>query len=116
MFDGYDATFDSLHHTFSFRVASGYKGQYSGSYECIVPFGKVDSIVVSRIGDDDCIKQYLPKPAIFRVELRFKEEDVSLRSYGSPLPEKLDQIYLYFFSAFEAYDFEKTVKRFKNEE
>ncbi len=113
MFDGYDATFDSLHHTFTFRVAGGYKGQYYGSSECIVPFGKVDSIVVSRIDDDDSIKQYLPKPAIFRVELRFKEEDVSLRSYGSPLPEKLDQIYLYFLSAFEAYDFEKTIKRLK---
>ena len=116
VFDGAEATFDYLHHTFTFRVASGYKGEYSGSYECIVPFGKVDSMLVSRIGDDDCIKQYLPKPAIFRVELRFKEEDVSLRSYGSPLPESFDQIYLYFFSAFEAYDFEKTVKRLKNEE
>ncbi len=109
VFDGADATFDSLHHTFTFRVAGGYKGQYYGSYECIIPFGKVDSMVVSRIGEDDCIKQYLPKPAIFRVELLFKEEDVSLRSFGSPLPEKLDQIYLYFFSAFEAYDFEKTI-------
>lgn len=82
----------------------------------MVPFGKVDSMVVSRLSTDDCIKPYLPTPAIFRVELRFKEEDVSLRSYGSPLPESFDQIYLYFFSAFEAYDFEKTVKRLKNEE
>lgn len=114
VFDGEDATFDSLNHTFTFRVAGGYKWQYYGSYECIIPFGKVDSVVVSRISEDDCNKQYLPKPAIFRVELRFKEEDISLRSFGSPLPEKLDQIYLYFFSAFEAYDFEKTIKRLKN--
>lgn len=115
VFDGADATFDSLHHTFTFRVAGGYKGQYYGSYECIVPIGKVDSMVVSRIDDDDCIKQYLPKSVLYRVELRFKEEDVSLRSYGSPLPESFDQIYLYFFSAFEAYDFEKTVKRLINQ-
>jgi len=111
VFDGADATFDSLYHTFTFRVAGGYKGQYYGSYECIIPFGKVDSIVVSRLRTDDCIKPYLPTPAIFRVELRFKEEDISLRSYGSPLPESFDQIYLYFFSAFEAYDFEKTIKQ-----
>jgi hypothetical protein len=74
----------------------------------------VDSIVVLRIQDDDCIKQYLPKPALYRVELRFKNEDVSLRTYGSPLPESFDQIYLYFFSAFEAYDFEKTIKQLMN--
>jgi hypothetical protein len=113
VFDGFDATFDTLHHTFTFRVAGGYKGKYYGSYECIIPFAKVDSMVVSRIDEEDCLKEYLPKPVLYRVELRFKEEDVSLRSYGSPLPESFDQIYLYFFSAFEAYDFEKTIKRLK---
>ena len=116
VFDGFDATFDSLHHTFTFRVAGGYKGKYSGSYECIIPFAKVDSMVVSRIDEEDCLKQYLPKSVLYRVELRYKEEDVSLRIYGSPLPESFDQIYLYFFSAFEAYDFEKTIKRVKSNE
>jgi hypothetical protein len=115
VFDGAEATLDSMHYTFNFRVSGGYKGKYSGSYECIIPFAKIDSTVILRLQDDDCLKEYLPKPALYRVELRFKEEDISLRSYGSPLPEIFDQIYLYFFSAFEAYDFEKTLNRLKNE-
>jgi hypothetical protein len=116
VFDGADASFDSLHHTFTFRVAGGYKDKYLGSYECIIPFAKVDSTVASRLQDDDCLKEYLPKPALYRVELRFKQEDISLRTYGSPLPESINQIYFYFFSAYEAYDFEKTIQRLKTNE
>lgn len=115
MFDGADATSDSLHHTYTFRVAGGYKGKYFGSYDCIIPFGKVDSIAITRLAEDDCLKEYLPKPTLYQVKLMFKDEDLSLRTFDSPLPEFFDHILLYFFSAYEAYDFEKTVKRMKNE-
>jgi hypothetical protein len=116
VFDAVDSNYDALHHTISFRLSGSDDGKYRGSFECIFSLPKIDSCAVIRLNAESCWKGVLPKPAIFQVTVFFQEEGLFLRKYAEPSFTAMDHIHLFFFSAFEAYDFTQTLTRFKSNE